>query len=69
MLVLDLSTPNDMWATLEMLISYLNNRIEQCITEANRRDNSTWDKIKAATSERLGGDHMVCSASRHLVTS
>ncbi|XP_067938726.1 cytoplasmic dynein 2 light intermediate chain 1-like isoform X2 [Watersipora subatra] len=57
-LVLNLSTPNDMWSTLELLLSYLNSRVEQCITEANRKDSSVWDKLKKSTRERLGGDHM-----------
>ena len=58
-LMVDLSTPNDLWVTMEALLGYLTNRVEQCLTEAARRDSQLWEKVKAKTKERLGGDHPV----------
>lgn len=58
-LTVDLSAPNDIWVTMEVLLSYLTNRVEICLTEAARRDSQLWDKVKANTRERLGGDHPV----------
>jgi len=56
-LTVDLSAPNDIWVTMEVLLSYLTNRVEICLTEAARRDSQLWEKVKANTRERLGGDH------------
>ena len=57
--MVDLSTPNDLWVTMEALLGYLTNRVEQCLTEAARRDSQLWEKVKAKTKKRLGGDHPV----------
>ena len=60
MLVLDLSTPNELWFTLETLLSELKKRVESAINELKREDPSIRDKLKKRCWERIGDDHAVC---------
>ena len=58
-IVLDLSTPTEMWFTLETLLTELKKRVEAAINEAKRDDPSIKDKLKQKSWERVGGDHPV----------
>ena len=58
-IVLDLSTPTEMWFTLETILTELKKRVEAAINEAKRDDPSIKDKLKKKSWERLGEDHPV----------
>ena len=58
-IVLDLSTPTEMWSTLETLLAELKKRVEGAINEAKRDDPSIKDKLKKKSWERTGNDHPV----------
>ena len=59
-LVLDLSSPGELWFTAETLLNALRSRIDSVITEARVKDPSIKDALKKAASERIGPDHPVC---------
>lgn len=56
-IVLDLSKPNEMWFTLEKLLSSLKSRIDTVIQEVRLDDPNFKDRLKKATWERIGVDH------------
>ena len=58
-IVLDLSSPTEMWFTLETLLGELKKRIDAAINVAKRDDPSIKDKLKKRCWERIGEDHPV----------
>ena len=58
-IVLDLSSPTEMWFTLETLLGELKKRIDAAINAAKRDDPSIKDKLKKRCWERIGEDHPV----------
>ena len=59
MLVLDLSLPNELWYTMETLLSLLRSKVDAAISEAWRDDPTLKDKLKEKLWERLGEEHPV----------
>ena len=57
MLVLDLSKPEEMWFTMDRLLTALKNRIETAITEAKMKDPYIKDDLRKAAWMRVGEDH------------
>lgn len=58
-LVLDLSSPNELWFTLETFLKELRQYIDAAITAARRDDPNIKNKLKEKTWERIGADHAV----------
>lgn len=56
-LVLDLSSPNELWFTLETFLKELRQYIDAAITAARRDDPNIKNKLKEKTWERIGADH------------
>lgn len=64
-IVLDLSTPTEMWFILETLLGELKKRVEGAINEAKRDDPSIKEKLKKRCWERVGEDHPVSRTLSH----
>lgn len=58
-LCLDLSAPSDMWVVAETLLNQINGRVEQCLTEAARSDDSVWSKVSDRIQQQYGEAHDV----------
>ncbi|XP_050406960.2 cytoplasmic dynein 2 light intermediate chain 1 [Patella vulgata] len=56
-LVLDLSAPNEMWFTLETLMTAARARIDSCISEMKADDSKIREKLHKKAWERVGEDH------------
>ena len=50
---MDLSKLNDLWITLETMITYLRQRIKECVKEASRQNPLIKEKLKAKIQERM----------------
>ncbi|BFZ07119.1 hypothetical protein BsWGS_10158 [Bradybaena similaris] len=57
MLVLDLSTPSELWFTMETLLQAAKTRLEEAIREARSADPSIKDRLQKKAWERVGVDH------------
>lgn len=56
MITLDLSKLSELWITMETLITYLRQRIKECIKEANRENPKVKERVKKAIHERINSN-------------
>ncbi|XP_046575700.1 cytoplasmic dynein 2 light intermediate chain 1-like isoform X1 [Haliotis rubra] len=56
-IVLDLSTPKELWFTLESLLTSARSRVENVIAEMKQADPHIRDKLKKMAWERIGEEH------------
>lgn len=57
MLVLDLSSPSDLWVTMDTLLNAAKKRLEEAIQEAKADDPYIKDKLRKKAWERVGEEH------------
>ncbi|RUS72999.1 hypothetical protein EGW08_019247 [Elysia chlorotica] len=57
MLVLDLSSPTELWVTMETLLNAAKTRLEEAIQEAKADDPYIKDKLRKKAWERVGEEH------------
>ena len=58
-IVIDLSTPAEIWFTLETLLEAAKSRIENILAEMKQEDPGLRDRLKKKAWERAGGDDHV----------
>ena len=51
-----MSKLSELWLTLENVITYLKQRIKECVKEASRKNSNVKDKLKKAIHERLNSN-------------
>ena len=59
MLVLDLSSPSELWFTMETLLNAAKTRLDEAIQEAKADDPYIKDKLRKKAWERIGEEHQV----------
>ena len=62
MLVLDLSSPSELWFTMETLLNAAKTRLDEAIQEAKADDPYIKDKLRKKAWERVGEEHQVNQA-------
>ena len=54
---MDLSKPDELWFTMDRLLTYLKNRIEAVIAEAKVNDPYIKEDLRKAAWQRVGEEH------------
>ena len=55
-ITLDLSKLNELWITMETLITYLRKRIKECVKEANKENPKVKEKVIQSIRERMSAN-------------
>jgi hypothetical protein len=53
MITLDLSKLSELWITMETLITYLRQRIKECVKEASKQNPNVKERIKKEIQDRI----------------
>lgn len=55
-ITLDLSKLNELWITMENLISYIRKRVKECVKEANKSNPKLKEKIIKSIRDRMASN-------------